>query len=88
MLIYMNDEKYERAALFLEKVPAVLKFEISDSEYLFSLDGENVGELCPYEKEIKAWIDRNFDALKEIVWKWNIGEENTIELIQDEIKRN
>ena len=36
---------------------------------------------CIYDKNIINWIKNNFDQIENIVWLWNNGEEDKIEMI-------
>lgn len=88
MIISYNKINGDKIDFKLGIVPTFLEFYLNCDNnnnfeiYKYSLDGENIGDnYCPYDKNIKNWIKNNFDQIENIVWLWNNGEEDKIEMI-------
>lgn len=81
MLICKKDNTHY-INIHLEIIPSFIEVIEGDNVYKFSLENENVGAFCPKEAKIKQWIRNNYKKLEDIIWEWNIGNDE-VPLIED-----
>ena len=81
MLICKKDNAHY-INIHLEIIPSFIEVIEGDNVYKFSVENENVGASCPKEAKIKQWIGNNYKKLEDIIWEWNIGNDE-VPLIED-----
>lgn len=72
-----------KVSLNMEQVPAILTFTKDGINSNFYLSGRCI-DGCDYEVAVVNWLEKIHDKLLEIIWQWNLGNDE-VELIYENL---